>query len=269
MGKYKSLKIWVILIGTGIITYSLVISTKNFSDSIQPILGFIFIGIYFVWFWFVAHMFDWFHAVKDAVKMWITWKYKKPIKITYLDRAIVILKGKSKIRRNLLAAIIKKSKTEYPFIPEDYSKAKKLYDEYYQMDYHIENISEIAEKMDDGDVFVTKFSHKYATKGERCAAYHIGRHGNPEDGMQTFKCVKKGLYGNNKELKWIDLAFPDGISCMVGMSDNHTSYLYATQVEIDGFLRKEGKIKDLKKKIEYHRGVENSLNKEINTIKNA
>lgn len=77
-------------------------------------------------------------------------------------------KTKDCIIRNLVASVIRKVRKEKPYVIQDYSKAKKLYDSITPI-----NLSKVKA----GD-FVFKFSREEPVKGDRWCEYYINEGGS-------------------------------------------------------------------------------------------
>ena len=77
-------------------------------------------------------------------------------------------KTKNSLIRNLLASVIRKVRKEKPYVIQDYSKAKALYDSITPID---------LSKVKIGD-FVFKFSREEPVKGDRWCEYYINESGS-------------------------------------------------------------------------------------------
>ena len=77
-------------------------------------------------------------------------------------------KTKNSLIRNLLASVIRKVRKEKPYVIQDYSKAKALYDSITPID---------LSKVKAGD-FVFKFSREEPVKGDRWCEHYINESGS-------------------------------------------------------------------------------------------
>jgi hypothetical protein len=91
-----------------------------------------------------------------------------------------LYKKKGTVDRNLGASILRQYRRKYPYIPSDYSEAKKMYDDYFKMEGAI-NIKEINYRFKKGEkIYLCQFRRAAPIKGKRYAEYHINLSGNDE-----------------------------------------------------------------------------------------
>ena len=72
---------------------------------------------------------------------------------------------------------------------------------------------------------------------------------------------------DHEEIRWIELAGPDGRHQHVSLKpEMFTGYRYATDKEIDKFKKRESKIKELQKVLNYHQKEKEKLYKKISKL---
>lgn len=143
----------------------------------------------------------------------------------------------SRIHRNLIAKIIKEARKRVPFTPEDYSEAKKEWDDYHKMDNHIESIDTLRGKIGNNPVYITfyrkneDFVINYPVKGNKPHIYYINGVTSDRTGcIQIFKC------GIEKNSKYVKLTNVKSERESHGLSeDNRTIYRYSTPKEMAYF----------------------------------
>ncbi len=167
------------------------------------------------------------------------------------------------VKRNLAASIMKQLRNLEPYKPSDYSKAKKMYDEYFQMENHIPSYESLVELVKSGkDVYVVKFRTEQPIKGEKFCEYYINRGGS--DREVTYK-----LRDVSESGKYINMEYADGKYADVwGISDGQiTDHRFATEDEIMDFKNRGGKLKELNKQLDELQEKKTELYKEIEKVK--
>ena len=156
---------------------------------------------------------------------------------------------KHSLTSKLTLTLLKKLRSQNPYVLIDFSKAKKLYTDYFNMDNHIESLNQVESLLSSGEVYVTRFRDEIPIKGKRYCEYYI----NCSYG--TFNTV----YRINKKV--LDSFTLTGLSSTIlNLSTyNFTQFRYSTEEEIENYKRIEVLINQNKKKIEV-------LTKEINWL---
>jgi hypothetical protein len=152
---------------------------------------------------------------------------------------------KEDVRRNLFASLIKKLRAEHPFQPENYTKAKELYDAYFKMEGHIPSFEHILNEVKSGkEVFVTRFREEVPVKGKRFAEYHInGSYSNSTSVYQLMKPSESETYINMND--------PEGFANTSAISvDFFTNFRYSTKEEIEKFKYASVEIKNIRNEID-------------------
>lgn len=165
-----------------------------------------------------------------------------------------VLKGKNTVLRNLVSIVLKMYREKQPYKVVDYSKTKKLYEDYFLMENHIPSFDWLREKVKkDKDVWVTCFRRAYPVKGKRYSEYHINQRGTPN----TFKLDKK-----ERSYGFVAEPFVNDLAHSIN-SGNLTQFKIATTEEIESekqrlkhneeieyrILKKRNEISELYKKI--------------------
>jgi len=156
---------------------------------------------------------------------------------------------KPSLTSKLTLTLLKKLRSQNPYVLIDFSKAKKLYADYFKMDNHIDSLNQVESFLSSGEVYVTRFRDEIPIKGKRYCEYYInGSYG-------TFNTV----YRINKKV--LDSFTLTGLSSTIlNLSTyNFTQFRYSTEEEIENYKRIEVLINQNKKKIEV-------LTKEINWL---
>lgn len=152
------------------------------------------------------------------------------------------------LHKKYLLSIIKQLRKLYPYVVRDYSKAKKMYTDYFKMNNHIESYDKLCDKIlfETDDTYITEFRNKQPIKGDRYADYYIFNKFNNSLNM-TFKL--KYIVGNDIECSYIGLFGIDDIKMELGSTKNFTNYRYATIEEIEKFKLDEKNMNVINKKI--------------------
>jgi hypothetical protein len=169
---------------------------------------------------------------------------------------------KGDVRRNLFASLIKKLRAENPFQPENYTKAKELYDAYFKMEGHIPSFEHILNEVKSGkEFFVTRFRSEAPVKGERFAEYHInGSYSNSTTVYQLMEPSESETYINMND--------PEGFANTSAISvDFFTNYRYSTKEEIEKFKQSTEEIKILRKEIDKKQEEVNNLWKNLHSLR--
>lgn len=189
--------------------------------------------------------------------------YKNPKLVENPARAINRLSAltyeKNSHKANLIAGLIKKLRAIAPYQVKDFSEAKKLYEDYFKMENHIESISEIK-KLTNQEVFVTRFRNEVPVKGKRFCEYYInGQFGSSQS---IFKITSDCIYVDSIKLN----SFL-GSYCYLS-DDNLTQYRYSTPEEISNYKRAEELIRKNNEQIDKLNAEVRRLSKENNTYSN-
>lgn len=141
-------------------------------------------------------------------------------------------KTKDCVIRNLVASVIRKARKEKPYIIQDYSKAKALYDSITPID---------LSKVKAGD-FVFKFSREEPVKGDKWCEYYINESGS--EGIYE-------VYKYNGEYDYFSLADYRGewnhFTVLKGKTAR--SFRFATKEEIKEFKNRQKEYKQKKELI--------------------
>jgi hypothetical protein len=146
---------------------------------------------------------------------------------------------------NLIAGLIKKLRAIAPYQVEDFSGAKKLYDDYFKLPNAIQSIEELNDLLTKGDVYVTRFRDEIPVKGKRYCEYYIN-----------------GSFGRRNGVFKIDKNSYD-IS-----ESNLTQYVYSTKEEIEKFDKTEELVDEKLKQIDLLNDEIYKLREEINSLYN-
>ena len=147
---------------------------------------------------------------------------------------------------NLIAGLIKKLRAIAPYQVEDFSGAKKLYEDYFKLPNAIQSIEELNDLLTKGDVYVTRFRDDIPVKGKRYCEYYVN-----------------GSFGRRNGVFKIDKNSYD-IS-----ESNFTQYLYSTKEEIEKFEKAEELVDEKLKQIDLLNDEIYKLREEINSIYNC
>jgi hypothetical protein len=147
---------------------------------------------------------------------------------------------------NLIAGLIKKLRAIAPYQVEDFSGAKKLYEDYFKLPNAIQSIEELNDLLTKGDVYVTRFRDDIPVKGKRYCEYYVN-----------------GSFGRRNGVFKIDKNSYD-IS-----ESNFTQYLYSTKEEIEKFEKAEELVDEKLKQIDLLNDKIYKLREEINSIYNC
>jgi len=99
--------------------------------------------------------------------------------------------------RNELVKHIKQIRSQFPYQVEDYTEAKRLYEQYNEVKGHID-YDKLLERLKKGAViYITKFTDRYPIKGERYSEYSISVSVGGDD--QIGRAIK--LYYDDKRDK--------------------------------------------------------------------
>lgn len=89
-------------------------------------------------------------------------------------------KKKGSLDRNLAASVIKQYRRKFPYELKDYSTAKKMYEDYFKMEGHLQ-FDSINERFRNGEtIYLCHFRREAPVKGEKYAEYHINLSGSNE-----------------------------------------------------------------------------------------
>lgn len=216
---------------------------------------------------------NWVIRQWDMFKLWKMWKFEKPFEFPHATNLSHFLdnlrKHKDrKIRRNLVAAIIKKSRLEYPYKVEDWSVAKKMWNGYFLIDGAIVSITDIITHMNAGkDIYVTKFRSEAPVKGDRRGSYFINSYGCG-DHKQVLKCVEIKKHEEIDKFWYIRLESPnDKERYNVSLDEDSIScHRYSTQKEINDYKACRASILGLREEMEICRNKESDIREKINKL---
>ena len=149
------------------------------------------------------------------------------------------------LESNLIAGLIKKLRAIAPYQVEDFSGAKKLYEDYFKLPNAIQSIEELNDLLTKGDVYVTRFRDEIPVKGKRFCEYYIN-----------------GSFGRRNGVFKIDKNSYD-IS-----ESNLTQYVYSTKEEIEKFDKTEELVDEKLKQIDLLNDEIYKLREEINSLYN-
>jgi hypothetical protein len=197
-------------------------------------------------FWFYINMNQ--NSVINNLKYDLVFEEANKVKKnSYIDR----------VRRKMLYKIVCKVRDKFPFLPKDYTEARKLYFDYFQMLGHISSFQELVEKSKEENVYVVKFRDEIPVKGERYAEYHINLHYTKSE-----PCIfKLGELTHNFRSSGFKLLSPNLVYDFQQISDKEfTCFRYATLTEIQNFQKCEKLISELRFDLE-------EKEKEISEIK--
>ena len=138
-------------------------------------------------------------------------------------------KTKNSLIRNLLASVIRKVRKEKPYVIQDYSKAKALYDSITPID---------LSKVKAGD-FVFKFSQEEPVKGDRWCEYYINQ------------CGEEGVYKVHKYKEsyncWSLETYKGEWNHFTALEEESArSFRFATKEEIKEFKNRQKEYKQKK-----------------------
>lgn len=149
--------------------------------------------------------------------------------------------------RNLLAAVIKLKRKEYPYHLKGWTENQKKYEAYFKMEGAIQDLSEV--KVED---YVTQFSNESVYKGKK-----------------EFEWCSVGTYGDLLRVERVESIDKDRF---VFESDNwhnldkehHTMFRWATKEEIAEYELEKRRRKGLKDRIEAKQKEINELYEQLN-----
>lgn len=165
--------------------------------------------------------------------------------------------------RNLYAAIIKKGRRAHPFIPIAIDlEAKKMYDNYKNINGYIDNLTDIKNKLDvSQDVYVTMFRHvsPYFSKNE------YGVIGWGDSKKIVYKCVDYRM--RNVHDITINLNRCNNTGGQAYIDDEYfRAYRYSTEDEINEFNRRASLAEGLNIALNYHQKEKERLYLEIGEL---
>lgn len=140
-------------------------------------------------------------------------------------------KTKDCVIRNLVASVIRKVRKEKPYVIQDYSKAKALYDSITPID---------LSKVKIGD-FVFKFSREEPVKGDRWCEYYINQCG--EEGVFKVQCYEEDYD------YWSLLKYNGDLNHCGVSEERGRAYRFATKEEIKEFKNRQKEYKQKKELI--------------------
>jgi len=146
---------------------------------------------------------------------------------------------KNTLIRNLGTSVLKQLRVKMPFKPEDFSKAKEMYEDYFKMPLHID-YDILKKEFESGKkIYLNRFRTDVPVKGDSDSSYGSyyinGTHGNG-----TF------LLTEMPDEEW------------------YTNLRYATPEEIQSI--KDKKILELRNKIKNHLSIISEIQEEIDLI---
>jgi hypothetical protein len=192
--------------------------------------------------------------------------YRNPKLITkpyWSLRALCKLRNnyeKHSFESNLIAGLIKKLRAIEPYQVEDFSGAKKLYEDYFKLPNAIQSIEELNDLLTKGDVYVTRFRDEIPVKGNRFCEYYINGSFGRENGV--FKIDKVIRNYDSPKLESLSGSY-NFIS-----ESNFTQYVYSTNEEIEKFEKAEELVNEKLKQIDLLNDEIYKLREEINSLYN-
>lgn len=152
--------------------------------------------------------------------------------------------------RNLLASVIRKVRKEKPYVIQDYSKAKKLYDSIEPID---------LSKVKVGG-FVFKFSREEPVKGDRWCEYFINQGGSEG----TYKVhEQKGYKSFKNEYFSLETHKGEWNHFTTLKESSARSFRFATKEELKEFKNRQKQYEQKKREIALKQEELNKLYKEL------
>ena len=215
-----------------------------------------------------------FNKLVKGVKLYINCK-RQPEKATHKDARRFIrnqkrnLKKKNrfhKILRNLSAKLVMNYRAAYPFVPENYEDAKKMYEDYFKLENHIPSYDKLLRNVETGDeIYVARFRGDVPVKGKRFAEYYInGSYGAGDRYPIIYKIHK--IEGDNQD--WINVEDVSGENRGISINrKGFTNFRFATQDEIKDFERRKKEIAKIQKEARKQQDKVSELWEKINEFK--
>jgi hypothetical protein len=165
---------------------------------------------------------------------------------------------KHSFESNLIAGLIKKLRSIAPYQVEDFSGAKKLYDDYFKLPNAIQSIEELNDLLAQSDVYVTRFRDDIPVKGKRFCEYYI----NGSFGRRN------GVFKIDKTIRNYDSPKLESLSGSYNFISESTitQYVYSTKEEIEKYEKAEELVDEKLKQIDLLKDKIYKLRKEINSI---
>lgn len=160
---------------------------------------------------------------------------------------------KNSVRRKLMTSIIKQLRSIYPYKPKDFSKAKKLYEDYFKMEGHIPSFEHLIDATSNQKkVYLIKWSNTCPYKGDRYSEYYLNEsfHVGKDSVGHIFE-VGDIDEDKNFDVR-VELKDASGGKSIL-KSNGLTGYRYATSEEIKLFKETEEKISNIKRQIDKKR----------------
>ena len=174
--------------------------------------------------------------IRNFIFLWSENKKETVRKSLNIERLLELTKESYKTKgclvRNLAASLIRKVRKEKPYVIQDYSKAKALYDSITPID---------LSKVKIGD-FVFKFSREEPVKGKRWCEYFINQSGS--EGIYK-------IHKYNGEYDYFSLAdYKENWNHFTTLKEESArSFRFATKEEIKEFKNRQKEYKQKKKEI--------------------
>ena len=174
--------------------------------------------------------------IRNFIFLWRENKEEKVNRGLNIENLLKIAKANYKTKgclvRNLAASLIRKVRKEKPYVIQDYSKAKALYDSITPID---------LSKVKIGD-FVFKFSREEPVKGKRWCEYFINQSGS--EGIYK-------IHKYNGEYDYFSLAdYKENWNHFTTLKEESArSFRFATKEEIKEFKNRQKEYKQKKKEI--------------------
>lgn len=171
-----------------------------------------------------------------------------------IDEIFGYAKNLTKLERKYVLKAVLSYRKIYPYVIQDYSEAKDLYEDYFKLDRCINSLEELKQKFEEQrEIYITRFRKESPVKGARWCEYFINKSWDSEEVPKTYK-----VDSFVKDFKYFIINYNRGVD-----DNSLTSFRYATEKEIKDFKRaeirkasiqqrikqKEEEIKELKKLI--------------------
>jgi len=169
-------------------------------------------------------------------------------------------KKKNTTRRNLLAQLLRQIRFETPYKVQDYSKAEKMYNDYFKLDNAISSFEALRERVNgDDDVWVTCFRRDIPVRGKRYSEYYV----NGGGGLEVFKLDRE-----EKSYGFVSDPYINDLGHCIS-ANNITQFLFSTPEEINNKQQKDKKVSDLQKMIKEKEKEVSKLRTKLHNINNG
>lgn len=179
--------------------------------------------------------------------------------ILNMDRLFEWFKGSTKLERKYaLKAVLSYRKT-YPYVIQDYSEAKDLYEDYFKLDRCINSLEELKQKFEEQrEIYITRFRNEAPVKGERWCEYFVssgfGECGYEEKAYKVHD-ISKSTSGRYRIIVDYNIYVSE---------EDLTAFKYSSEKEIKDFKRAEIRKASIQQKIKQKEEEIKELKKLIN-----